>query len=197
MRIIGGQHRGTKLADLAGNKTRPTADRVRESIFNILAGGRFGDPLLDGIVIDLFAGTGAMGLEALSRGGAHASFIETDGDALAVLRANIAKLKREDDCRIIAGDARKLASWRGQPATLVFADAPYESGDGLTAIAGLGRIGALAPDAVLVVETGKQELLVPDILANAGFRVVDARAYGKAIVHILKINENSPGEHDA
>ena len=68
MRIIGGRHRGTKLADVAGNKTRPTADLVRESIFNILGGGRYGSPLVNGIVLDLFAGTGAIGLEALSRG---------------------------------------------------------------------------------------------------------------------------------
>ena len=76
MRVIGGRHRGAKLADLAGNKTRPTADRVRESIFNILAGERYGSPLVNGIVLDLFAGTGAIGLEALSRGAAWLNFVE-------------------------------------------------------------------------------------------------------------------------
>ena len=91
MRIIGGRHRGAKLADLAGDKTRPTADRVRESIFNILAGGRYGLPLVNGIVLDLFAGTGAIGLEALSRGAAWANFVERDPAALAVVRKNIHK----------------------------------------------------------------------------------------------------------
>ena len=76
MRIIAGRHRGTKLTEPAGASTRPTADRVRESLFNILAGGRFGEAVLDSHVIDAFAGTGALGLEALSRGAAHASFIE-------------------------------------------------------------------------------------------------------------------------
>ena len=191
MRIIGGQHRGTKLVELANDKTRPTSDRVRESIFNILSGGRFGMPLPGGIVIDLFAGTGALGLEALSRGAARSYFVENEASALAVLRANISKLKRAGDCTVIAANATSLAAWRGERADVVFADAPYESGDGLTAIAGLGRIGALAPNAVLVVETGKQEMLVPDILAEAGFGIVDARAYGKAMVHILKTRANA------
>ena len=82
MRIIAGRHRGTKLAEPAGASTRPTADRVRESLFNILAGGRFGEAVIDARVIDAFAGTGALGLEALSRGAAHASFIERDPGAL-------------------------------------------------------------------------------------------------------------------
>ena len=89
MRIIGGRHRGAKLADLTGQKTRPTADRVRESVFNILAGGCYGSPLVNGVVVDLFAGTGAIGLEALSRGASKACFVENEAAALAVLRQNI------------------------------------------------------------------------------------------------------------
>lgn len=185
MRIIGGQHRGTKLADLAGDKTRPTSDRVRESIFNILAGGRFGAPLHDSVVIDLFAGTGAMGLEALSRGARMAAFVENDREALGVLRANIDRLKRAGDCRVIAGDATTLASWRGDLATLVFADAPYASRDGLRAINRLCTIGALADQALIVMETGKDETPDSDLLGEAGLEIVDARAYGKAMVHIL------------
>ena len=110
MRIIGGRHRGTKLADLAGDKTRPTSDRVRESLFNILDGGRFGAVVRDAVVIDLFAGTGALGLEALSRGAQHASFVENDGAALGVVRANIARLKRGDDTAVLAGNATSLGS---------------------------------------------------------------------------------------
>ena len=185
MRIIGGRHRGAKLANLAGNKIRPTADRVRESIFNILAGGRYGSPLVNGIVLDLFAGTGAIGLEALSRGAARANFVERDPAALAVVRKNVHKLQRTDDCRVIAGDATQLATWRGDPANLVFADAPYGTGDGLRAIATLNAIGAMLPESIAVIETGKQEELDPYILALTNLKPIDSRHYGKAAVHFL------------
>ena len=130
MRIIAGRHRGTKLAQPAGADTRPTADRVRESLFNILEGGRFGRVIEDAIVIDAFAGTGALGLEALSRGAKSASFIERDQAALSVLRANIDRLKRVEDSHVIAGDATSIPAWRGPPATLMFADAPMEAAAG-------------------------------------------------------------------
>ena len=185
MRIIGGQHRGARLADIAGNKTRPTADRVRESIFNILAGGRYGSPLVNGIVLDLFAGTGAIGLEALSRGAVRANFVENDSAALAVLRENIHKLQRVDDCRVIAGDATRLVNLLGNPANLVFADAPYGTGDGLRAVANLNAIGALLPESIAVIETGRQEELDPDILATTNLKRIDSRRYGKAAVHFL------------
>ena len=186
MRIIAGRHRGTKLTEPAGASTRPTADRVRESLFNILAGGRFGEAVLDSHVIDAFAGTGALGLEALSRGAAHASFIERDPGALKTLRANIDRLGRQADATVIAGDALKLASWRGDAAGLVLADAPYGSGDGLTVAARLGEVGALAPDALVVIETGQGETLDETALANAGFTILDSRRYGRARLHFLR-----------
>ena len=123
MRIIAGRHRGTKLAEPAGASTRPTADRVRESLFNILAGGRFGEAVIDARVIDAFAGTGALGLEALSRGAANATFIERDPGALNTLRSNIARLRREADAAVISGDATNIASWRGYAAGLLLAAA--------------------------------------------------------------------------
>lgn len=186
MRIIGGRHRGTKLADLEGDKTRPTADRVRESLFNILNGGRYGTPLSDGVVIDLFAGTGALGLEALSHGAAHASFVESDAGALGVLRANINKLKRNEDTTIIGGNALSMASWRGGAATLVFADAPYGTGNGVKAICNLVSINAVASGALLVVETGKGEELDAELLVRHGIEVLDQRKYGKALLHFLR-----------
>jgi len=186
MRIIAGRHRGTKLTEPAGANTRPTADRVRESLFNILAGGRFGEAVLEAHVIDAFAGTGALGLEALSRGATHASFMERDTGALKTLRANIARLGRQDDATIIAGDALKLASWRGHAAGLVLADAPYNSGDGLTVAARLGEIGALMPDALIVIETEQGERLDETLLANAGFKPLDDRRYGRARLHFLR-----------
>ena len=185
MRIIGGRHRGAKLADLAGSKTRPTADRVRESIFNIIASGRYGSPLISGIVLDLFAGTGAIGLEALSRGAAKAHFVENNSVALAVLRENVDKLQRMNDCKVIAGDATRLVNWRGDPANLVFADAPYGTGDGLRAVANLHTIGAVCSESLVVIETDRQEELDPDILAKTTLKSVECRHYGKAAVHFL------------
>jgi len=186
MRIIAGRHRGTKLARPAGADTRPTGDRVRESLFNILEGGRFGKALDSAIVIDAFAGTGALGLEALSRGAAHSSFIERNRDALGALRANIARLSRAADSRVIAGDALNLASWRDAPASLMFADAPYGSGNGLAAAGQLTRIGALAPGALVILETGASEQPDAEVMANCGLTPIDTRRYGRAMLHFLR-----------
>ena len=185
MRIIAGSRRGAALTKLDAVNTRPTADRVRESLFNILQGGRFSRLLEDCNVIDLFAGTGALGLEALSRGAAFASFVENDSNALAVLRANIAKLRFQSSTAVMAVDALSLLHWRGAPAQLVFADAPYQSGDGVIAVTALANIGALADGAIIVVETGKSETLY---IANGGtspYTMIEARSYGKAMLHIL------------
>ena len=108
MRIIAGSRRGAKLTKLDAVNTRPTADRVRESLFNILDSGKFGLALQGALVIDAFAGTGALGLEALSRGATSACFIEQSTDALLVLRANVKKLDMHRRSQIIAGDATSL-----------------------------------------------------------------------------------------
>ena len=186
MRIIAGRHRGTKLAEPAGASTRPTADRVRESLFNILAGGRFGEAVIDARVIDAFAGTGALGLEALSRGAAHASFIEQDPGALKTLRLNIAQVRREADAAVISGDATNIASWRGDAAGLLLADAPYGSGEGLTVAARLAELGALAPGALVVIETEQCESHNETALANARLALLDERRYGRARLHFLR-----------
>lgn len=185
MRIIAGRHRGTKLALPAGAGTRPTADRTRESLFNILAGGRFGEVIADAVVIDAFAGTGALGLEALSRGARFASFIESDQQALAALRQNITRLKRAADSRVLAANAVRIARWQGDAATLVMTDAPYGSGDGLAAIRQLRAIGALADAALIVIETGSNETLDAEMLADAGLQLLAARRYGRALLHFL------------
>ncbi len=185
MRIIAGRRRGTALTKLDAVNTRPTADRVRESLFNILQGGRFGRLLNDCNVIDLFAGTGALGLEAVSRGAAFASFVENDSDALAVLRANIAKLRFQSSTAVMAVDALSLLHWRGAPAQLVFADAPYQSGGGVIAVNALANIGALADGAIIVVETGKSETLYIATGGTSPYTMIEARSYGKAMLHIL------------
>lgn len=185
MRIIAGSRRGAILTKLDSINTRPTSDRVRESLFNILQGGRFGRLLADCHVIDLFAGTGAVGLEAVSRGAAFANFVENNEAALTVLRANIAKLRFQSSTAVIAVDAMSLQLWQGAPAKLVFADAPYKSRGGPVAATALARIGALADGAVIVIETSKDERL--DIQAGSVpyFTIIDARSYGKAMLHFL------------
>ena len=125
-----GSRRGAKLTKLDAVNTRPTADRVRESLFNILDSGRFGRALHEAVVIDAFAGTGALGLEALSRGATSACFIEQSADALLVLRANVKKLDMHRRSQIITGDATSLLHWQHAPATILFADAPYHTGGG-------------------------------------------------------------------
>ena len=186
MRIIAGRHRGTKLTELVGASTRPTADRVRENLFNILAGGRYGEVIADATIIDGFAGTGALGLEALSRGAGFCSFLERDQAALRVLRRNIDRLDRTGDAAVIAGDALTLASWRVQPATLLLADAPYGSGGGQELAIRLATIGALDDDAIAVIETGQEDPLDEDALTAIGFVVEDSRRYGRARLHFLR-----------
>ena len=188
MRIIAGQHRGTKLAQLVGADTRPTADRVRESLFNILEGGRFGQILTDAIVIDAFAGTGALGLEALSRGAKSARFIERDMKALSVLRANIDRLKCSGDCKVVAGDATSITAWQGPPATLMFADAPYGSGDGFVAAQGIASLGGLASGALVIVETDKAEQPLEKDFTTSGMNVLESRSYGRANLHFLEFS---------
>ena len=185
MRIIAGSRRGATLTKLDAVNTRPTLDRVRESLFNVLQGGRFGRLLTNCHVIDLFAGTGALGLEAVSRGAAFASFVENNAAALAVLRANIVKLRFQSSTAVLAVDAVSLVNWRGAPAQLVFADAPYQSGAGLAAVTTLARIGALDNGAVIVLETEETETLDITDGSTPTFTMIEARNYGKAMLHFL------------
>ncbi|PTE19174.1 16S rRNA (guanine(966)-N(2))-methyltransferase RsmD, partial [Cereibacter changlensis JA139] len=134
MRIIGGARRGTHLAPVgegdAKAHLRPTSDRVREAIFNLLINGGYGAPLQDAHVLDLFAGTGALGLEALSRGAAHASFVETGAAALALLRRNIEILRMGPATAILRRDATAPGPKPAAPFDVVFLDPPYGKGRG-------------------------------------------------------------------
>lgn len=182
MRIIGGTHRGTTLADVgqgdAAAHLRPTSDRVRESLFNVLQGGRFGDPVTGARVLDLFAGTGALGLEALSRGAAHVTFVDSGRVAQKLIRDNIAKLRRQADTSLIATDATKLAA--GQACNLVFLDPPYGQGLGGKALAAAGRNGWIAPAALIVWEEREPQI------APLGYTSLDQRRYGDTWVSFLR-----------
>ena len=180
MRIVGGRWRGVALSAVgrgdAAAQLRPTSDRVRESLFNILVSRE--TPVEGARVLDLFAGTGALGLEALSRGAAHATFVETGRPAQAILRANI--LKTQADAEILAVDATRLPPNRGAPCDLVFLDPPYGRGLGERALASAAAGGWIAPGALILLEEGTAPALSP------GFRQIDQRRWGGTVVTFLE-----------
>jgi 16S rRNA (guanine966-N2)-methyltransferase len=157
VRIIAGQFRGRPLDAPPGLDTRPTGDRVREALFSMLA-SRLGS--FEGLrVADLYAGSGALGLEALSRGAEHATFVEKDPKAQAVIKANAAKLGLVDRIRILGGSA--LALPRSEPFDLVLADPPYAAGSGSAAVKAVVDAGWLAPGGWMSVETARADPVEP------------------------------------
>ena len=187
MRIIGGNRRGLRLAEVgegdAAAHLRPTSDRVREAIFNLLINGGYGNPVAGARVLDLFAGTGALGLEALSRGAAEAVFVDDGAKALTLLRANIAKMRVEGVTRILRQDARILQANPGAPFTLVFLDPPYGKSLGEAALAAALKNDWLAPGAMVVWE----ESTTP--VVPAGMTQHDQRRYGDTIVTLLTASD--------
>ena len=184
MRIVAGRHRGRRLLAPPGEKVRPTSDRAREALFNILLHGQLaaeGIPFTGAAVLDAFAGTGALGLEALSRGAAEAAFIEQDPEALATLRRNIAALGEDGRARIVSGDATRPPRAPSAYA-LVFLDPPYRSGLAAAALTALDATGWLTPDALAVVELAAREHLA----TPAGFSFLDERVYGAARLLFLR-----------
>jgi 16S rRNA (guanine966-N2)-methyltransferase len=188
MRIIAGKHRGRAIAAPEGDVVRPTSDRAREALFNILTHGKFaasGPTYAGAAILDAFAGTGAIGLEALSRGAAEAIFIENSRGALTALKRNIAALGETARARIVAADA--TAPPRAMsPCSLAFLDPPYGSGSGATALAALAAAGWLAPDALAIVEVAKKERFA----APAGFTLIEERHYGAARLLFLRFGES-------
>lgn len=183
MRIIGGQHRGLTLTAVgkgdAAAHLRPTSDRVRESLFNVLQGGRFENPIDDARVLDLFAGTGALGLEALSRGAAHVTFVDSGRVAQKLIAENVAKCKRQADCRSLSCDVTKLPP-ADAPCALVFADPPYGQGLGPTALRAAKSAGWIAEDALIVLEDNAA------LPAPPGFSKLDQRRYGDTWITLLE-----------
>jgi 16S rRNA (guanine966-N2)-methyltransferase len=185
LRIVSGSFRGKALAAPKGEATRPTSDRARQAIFNILEHAAWSPGLRDIRVIDLFAGSGALGFEALSRGAAFCLFVETDEAARGAIRDNVEALGLFGATRVHRRDATDLGVLPGAdgPAfELAFLDPPYAKGLGERALASLASGGWLAPGAVVVFERGASE---PD-LSVFGFEVLDVRDYGAARVSFLR-----------
>jgi 16S rRNA (guanine966-N2)-methyltransferase len=178
MRIIAGQWRSRPLVAPKGDTTRPTADRTRETLFSMLA-SRLGT--FEGLTVaDLFAGSGALGLEALSRGAAKAIFVEQDAAALRALRLNIANLRAQAICDVRAGSVMTLGPAR-EPVDLLLMDPPYGTGAGVVALDKLARLGWIGPATWISLETGRDEIVAPK-----GFQVDATRDVGKARLHLLR-----------
>ena len=181
MRIVGGRNRGRALEAPPGAGVRPTSDRAREALFNILGHGQFATPFRDRPVLDAFAGTGALGLEALSRGAARAVFIENDRAALAVLRRNVAALDEAPRVEILAADATHPPKAR-ESVAIAFLDPPYRSALAAPALEALAGAGWLELGALATVELAAKE----DFPPPPGFELLDERRYGAARVLILR-----------
>lgn len=179
MRIVAGEWRGRKLLAPDGDITRPTSDRTRETLFSMLV-SRLGD--FEGLrVADLFAGSGALGLEALSRGAAQCVFVEQDPGAIRALRGNIANLRAQERCDVRAASVLSLGPIRGEPLDLVLLDPPYGTGAGVVAVDKLTRLGWIAPAAWVSVETSRTE----DVTVK-GYASEAVRDIGKARLHLLR-----------
>ncbi|MGB3752988.1 MAG: 16S rRNA (guanine(966)-N(2))-methyltransferase RsmD [Parerythrobacter sp.] len=172
MRIIAGDWRGRKLATPKGEVTRPTGDRTRETLFSMLASRLGGFAELT--VLDLFAGSGALGLEALSRGAAHCVFVERDGAALDAIRANIATLDARRRCEVRAGSVLELGPAKTQ-FDLILLDPPYQTGAGVVALERLQRLGWIGPACWIALETSRGE-----VAAVKGLDIDATRNVGKA-----------------
>ena len=185
MRVVGGRLRGRNLASPSSNEIRPTQDRLRESLFNILMHATWSDdgtsPLLGARVLDAFAGSGALGIEALSRGAAHATFIDNDATAIRLIGENLRKLGETAAAKVIRADATHPPPSR-ETCDLVFLDPPYRSGQATPALIALAAAGWFKPGTIASVELANTEdMVLPD-----GFTTVDERRYGLAKIVILR-----------
>jgi 16S rRNA (guanine966-N2)-methyltransferase len=187
MRIVGGVHKGRRLAAPQGRDTRPTADRAREALFNILVHSP--DVELAGArVVDCFAGSGGLGLEALSRGAAHVTLVEQAHSALAALKANVETLRETARATIVKADATRLPP-APQPCGLALLDPPYHLGLVGPCLVALAARGWLAPEALCVVEVAAAE----DFAPPAGFVERDRRTYGAAKFVFLSVGSGTGG----
>lgn len=185
LKIVGGRHRGRALEAPEGQNVRPTSSRAREALFNILAHASWHEdgtsPLVGARALDAFAGSGALGLEALSRGATHATFLDNDAASIRLIGENLRKLGEVAAAKVVRADATRPPPAR-EPCGLVFLDPPYRSGQAAPALAALAEAGWVAPGAIVTVELAHNE----DIIPPPGFEPIDERRYGAAKIVILR-----------
>jgi len=190
MRIVAGSLKGRAIVTPEGQNTRPTSDRARQAIFNVLEHAPWAEGLHEARVIDLYAGSGALGFEALSRGAAFCLFVDTDDGARGAIRENMDAYGLFGRCRVHRRSATDLGprpGSAGEAFTLAFLDPPYAKGLGEQTLARLLEGGWLAPGAIVVFERGSDE---PEI-DTPGYERLDARDYGAARVLFLRTSEAS------
>lgn len=188
MRIVGGDFRGRPLAAPRDQTIRPTTDRVREALFNVVA-HRYADRLSGARVLDLFAGTGAFGLEALSRGATFCVFVEESAEGRGLIRTNVEAFGLQGRTKIFRRDATALGEvGTMQPFNLLFADPPYGKGLGERALAAALAGGWLVADALCVVEEAASAAFDP----GPDFAVVDERLYGETVIRFMEIARVRP-----
>lgn len=183
MRVISGKARGKKLISLEGQNTRPTLDRVKEALFNII---QFN--IEDKNVLDLFAGSGALGIEALSRGAETATFCDNSYDAIQVIKANIKNTKNEDQSIVINKDyslALNSLSKQNKKFDIIFLDPPYKADFGMKAINMIIELNILAEDGIIILETD-DEKRKEEINNIKGIKVFDERKYGRVMLIFIR-----------
>ncbi|MSO74918.1 MAG: 16S rRNA (guanine(966)-N(2))-methyltransferase RsmD [Alphaproteobacteria bacterium] len=183
MRVVAGRLKGRKLSTPEGRDIRPTSDRAREAVFNIIVHSGLSERPLDGAtVIDVFAGTGALGIEALSHGAARCTFVENNRAALAALDGNLKACGLgASEARVLRTDALRLPQ-ASEPADLAFLDPPYGQGLAAPALQALAALGWLKPGVLCVLELGRRD----DVTPPAGFILLDERSYGAARMVFLQ-----------
>ncbi|HYN99180.1 MAG TPA: 16S rRNA (guanine(966)-N(2))-methyltransferase RsmD [Actinomycetota bacterium] len=188
MRVIAGSARGRKLKSVDDLGVRPTTDRLKESLFSTLGPGIRGKR-----VLDLYAGSGGLGIEALSRGAEHATFVESDQSAAAIIDANLATTGLADRAQVIRHKAERFAEGARfgsrNPFDVVLADPPYDTGIPADVLQGLAANGLLAEDAMVVLEVSSR---LEDLEPPVGYRLLDARKYGDSRLLYLKQTEGEP-----
>ena len=186
MRIIAGINRGIKLRTIEGRSLRPTSDRVRESLFNILDGGKYPGSYKNKLVVDAFAGTGAVGLEALSRGAGHVIFCENSVTSLEVLHKNIRSLKASHTTTVLNLDATKIMRPSDKKAGLIILDPPYNSGLSIPCANQLRIHGWIDKKTLIVLEHETKEVIgIPKWMAT-----IENRQYGSTCLTFLRCDEN-------
>ena len=175
MRIISGKARGTKLYTLEGTNTRPTLDRVKESIFNIIQ-----NEIEDATVLDLFAGSGAIGLECLSRGAKKAVLCDKSKEAIQIIKRNIEKTHMEEKAQIINADYENCLE------KLIYIDPPYATNYIFKSLEKIKEIGIVKKESIIIVETDDEQRILKEI-GNIEIKIVDKRKYGRATIIFLEI----------
>ncbi len=182
MRVISGIAKGTKLETLNGNNTRPTLDRVKEALFNILQ-----QNILDAVVLDLFSGSGALGIEAISRGAKFSIMCDKSNEAIRIIERNIKKTHFEENTKIIKNDYIKaLNSLQEYKFDIIFIDPPYEAKYGVDAINKIIELNLLSKNGIIVLETDNEKRELENLEKIDDVNVYDLRKYGR--VHLIFLN---------